>query len=294
MEDVGKMDERLIGLSEKARVLTAALPYIQKYSGKVVVIKYGGHAMVNDELKESVISDILLLKLVGVKVVLVHGGGTEISDMLKKLHIESRFVGGLRYTDDQTIDVVQMVLAGKVNKDLVTLIGKMGGEALGLSGMDGKMIRCKKLSGDVDLGLVGDIIDVNPAPILSALSNGYIPVIATVGVDDVGNVYNINADTAASEIAVALQAENIITLTDILGVMRDVNDKDSLIPEIKLDEISGLIEQGVVSGGMIPKIRSLESAVRRGVKKTVMIDGRTPHSILIEMFSDEGAGTMLV
>ena len=287
------MDARLMGLTEKARVITAALPYIQKYAGKVVVIKYGGHAMVNEELKESVISDILLLKLVGVQVVLVHGGGAEISDMLKRLHMESRFVGGLRYTDGETIDVVQMVLAGKVNKDRVALIGKMGGEALGLSGMDGHMILCKKLAGDVDLGLVGEIVQVNPAPILSALKNGYIPVIATVGVDREGRAYNINADTAASEVAVALQAENILTLTDILGVMRDVNDRTSLIPEIRLNEIDGLVERGIVSGGMIPKIRSLESAVRRGVRKTVMIDGRTPHSILIEMFSDEGAGTMV-
>lgn len=287
------MNQRLIGLSEKAQVLTAALPYIQKYSGKVVVVKYGGHAMVNEALKQSVMSDIILLKLVGVKVVLVHGGGTEISDMLKKLGIESHFVGGLRYTDEDTINVVQMVLAGKVNKDLVTLIGKMGGEAMGLCGVDGKMIRCKKLTGSEDLGFVGDIVSIDPAPINSALDNGYIPVIATVGVDDDGTVYNINADIAAAEIAAALQAENIITLTDILGVMRDVNDKTSLIPEIRLNEIDGLIEEGIVSGGMIPKIRSLENAIRRGVKKTVMIDGRTPHSILIEMFSDEGAGTML-
>ena len=287
------MDERLIGLSEKAQVLTAALPYIQKYAGKVVVIKYGGHAMVNEELKQSVISDILLLKLVGVKVVLVHGGGTEISDMLKKLHIESRFVSGLRYTDGETINVVQMVLSGKVNKDLVTLIGKLGGEAIGLSGMDGNMIRCKKLIANEDLGYVGDIVSVNPAPILSALENGYIPVVATVGVGEDGTVYNINADIAAADIAAALKAENIITLTDILGVMRDVNDKNSLIPEIHLEEIDGLIQQGIVSGGMIPKIRSLESAIRNGVKKTVMIDGRTPHAILIEMFSDEGVGTML-
>lgn len=287
------MNQRLIGLSEKAQVLTAALPYIQKYSGKVVVVKYGGHAMVNETLKQSVMSDIILLKLVGVKVVLVHGGGTEISDMLKKLGIESHFVGGLRYTDEDTINVVQMVLAGKVNKDLVTLIGKMGGEAMGLCGVDGKMIRCKKLTASEDLGFVGDIVSIDPAPINSALDNGYIPVIATVGVDDDGTVYNINADIAAAEIAAALQAENIITLTDILGVMRDVNDKTSLIPEIRLNEIDGLIEEGIVSGGMIPKIRSLENAIRRGVKKTVMIDGRTPHSILIEMFSDEGAGTML-
>lgn len=287
------MDERLIALTQKAEVLTAALPYIQKYSGKIVVIKYGGHAMVNPELKENVMRDILLLKMVGVKIVLVHGGGTEISDMLKRLDIPSHFVNGLRYTDEQTIDVVQMVLAGKVNKDLVTLIGKLGGEALGLSGMDGKMIQCKKHAGDEDLGLVGDIVSVCADPIVSALNNGYIPVISTVGVDENGLVYNINADTAAAEIATALQAENILTLTDILGVMRDVNDKSTLIPEIRISEIDGLIAEGVVSGGMVPKIRSLENAIRRGVRKAVMIDGRTPHAILIEMFSDEGVGTML-
>lgn len=285
------MSERLEGLQRKAEVLTAALPYIQKYSGKVVVIKYGGHAMINEELKASVISDTLLLQLVGVKIVLVHGGGTEISDMCKRLNIESRFVNGLRYTDDQTIDVVQMVLAGKVNKDLVTLIGKLGGEALGLSGMDGRMIRCKRHEG-ADLGLVGDIVSVNPAPIMSALDNGYIPVVSTLGVDDAGTVYNINADTAAAEIATALQAENILTLTDIVGVMRDVNDRDTLIPEIHLNEIDELIGKGVVSGGMVPKVRSLEKAIRRGVRKAVMVDGRTPHAILIEMFSDEGVGTM--
>ncbi len=287
------MDERLLELTRKAEVLTAALPYIQKYSGKIVVIKYGGHAMINPELKENVMRDILLLKMVGVKIVLVHGGGTEISEMLKKLAIPSHFVNGLRYTDAQTIDVVQMVLAGKVNKDLVTLIGKLGGEALGLSGMDGKMIQCKKHCGNEDLGLVGDIVSVCTAPIISALNNGYIPVISTVGVDGEGQVYNINADTAAAEIATALQAENILTLTDILGVMRDVNDKNSLIPEIRLDEIDSLIAEGIVSGGMVPKIRSLENAIRRGVHKAVMIDGRTPHAILIEMFSDEGVGTML-
>ena len=287
------MDERLIALTQKAEVLTAALPYIQKYAGKIVVIKYGGHAMINPELKENVMRDILLLQMVGVKIVLVHGGGTEISEMLKRLDIPSRFVNGLRYTDEQTIGVVQMVLAGKVNKDLVTLIGKLGGEALGLSGMDGKMIQCKKHSDGEDLGLVGDIVTVCATPIISALNNGYIPVISTVGVDDEGRVYNINADTAAAEIATALQAENILTLTDILGVMRDMNDKSTLIPEIRLNEIDSLIEEGVVSGGMVPKIRSLENAIRRGVRKAVMIDGRTPHAILIEMFSDEGVGTML-
>lgn len=287
------MDEKLIALTQKAEVLTAALPYIQKYTGKIVVIKYGGHAMLNPALKENVMRDILLLKMVGVKIVLVHGGGAEISEMLERLDIPTRFVNGLRYTDEQTIDVVQMVLAGRGNKDLVTLIGKLGGEAIGLSGMDGRMIRCKKLESDVDLGLVGDIVSISTGAIVSALDNGYIPVVSTVGVDEEGTVYNVNADIAAAEIATALQAENIVTLTDILGVMRDVNNKDTLIPEIRLDEIDALIEAGVVSGGMVPKVRSLENAIRRGVRKAVMIDGRTPHAILIEMFSNEGVGTML-
>ncbi len=276
----------------KAQVLTAALPYIQKYTGKIVVVKYGGNAMINPDLKRDVMSDIILLSLVGIKVVLVHGGGPEITDMLKKLGIESRFVNGLRYTDESTAEVVQMVLAGKTNKDLVSLIGVLGGKAIGLCGIDGSMIQAKQL--DEELGLVGDITNIDTAPILNALSNGYIPVIATVGVDDKGTVYNINADTAACEIASALKAESLITLTDIRGLMEDVKDENTLIPVVKVDEVETLIQRGIISGGMIPKVQGCEKVVREGVKKAVMIDGRIPHSILIEMFSDEGIGTMFI
>ena len=277
--------------SLKASVLTAALPYIQKYYGKTVVVKYGGNAMVNPMLKKAVMSDIILLSLVGINVVLVHGGGPEISGMLKRLDIPSKFVDGLRYTDEQTVEVVQMVLSGKTNKDLVSLIGQLGGKAIGMCGIDGGMIQAKKLEGDY--GFVGDITEINVAPINHAIHHGYIPVIATVGTDAEGNVYNINADTAAAEIATALQAENIITLTDIRGLLRDVNDDESLIPHITVDEVEGLIDEGIISGGMIPKVQGLEKAVREGVKKAVMIDGRIEHSILIEMFSDEGIGTMI-
>jgi acetylglutamate kinase len=276
----------------KAQVLTAALPYIQKYAGKVVVVKYGGNAMVNGNLKRDVMSDMVLLSLVGIKVVLVHGGGPEISQTLKKLGIESKFIGGLRYTDQETMQVVQMVLAGKTNKDLVSEIGVLGGKAIGMCGIDGRMIQAKKLEGEADLGLVGEIERIDTAPILNALKEGYIPVIATVGVGEGGTVFNINADTAAAEIAAALHAENIIMLTDIRGLMRDVKDENSLISTVRLGEVDGLIGQGVISGGMIPKVQSCELAVRKGVKKAFMIDGRIPHSILIEMFSDEGIGTM--
>ena len=277
--------------SLKAKVLTAALPYIQKYNGKTIVVKYGGNAMIHPELKKAVMSDIILLSLVGINVVLVHGGGPEISGMLKRLDIPSRFVDGLRYTDEETVEVVQMVLSGKTNKDLVSLIGQLGGKAIGMCGIDGGMIQAKKLEGDY--GYVGDITEVNVAPINHAIHHGYIPVIATVGTDAEGNVYNINADTAAAKIATALQAENIITLTDIRGLLRDVNDDESLISHITVDDVQGLVKEGIISGGMIPKVQGLEKAVREGVKKAVMIDGRIEHSILIEMFSDEGIGTML-
>ncbi len=276
----------------KASVLTAALPYIQKYYGKTVVVKYGGNAMIHPELKKAVMSDIILLSLVGIHVVLVHGGGPEISGMLKRLEIPSRFVDGLRYTDAETAEVVQMVLSGKTNKDLVSLIDVLGGKALGLCGIDGGMIKVKKLDGDY--GFVGNITHVDVAPITNAMRQGYIPVIATVGTDENGQTYNINADTAAAEIAAALQAENIITLTDIRGLMRDLNDPESLIPCVHVDEVEKLIEEGIISGGMIPKIKSCETAIRAGVKKAVMIDGRIAHSILIEMFSDEGIGTMFI
>jgi acetylglutamate kinase len=287
------MNYKQISDDIRAQVLTAALPYIQKYSGKVVVVKYGGNAMVNEELKEAVMSDIVLLSLVGIKVVLVHGGGPEISNMLKRLGIESRFIDGLRYTDEKTMEVVQMVLSGKTNKDLVSLIGRLGGKAVGLCGIDGGMIKATKMEGENDLGFVGDITGIETDVIENALKNGYIPVVATVGAGSEGTAYNINADTAATEIASALKAENIITLTDIRGLMRDVSDEKTLIPAVKVEELEGLIKSGVISGGMIPKVKGLEKALREGVKKAVMIDGRVPHSILIEMFSNEGIGTML-
>lgn len=276
----------------QARVLISALPYIQKYTGRVVVVKYGGNAMINPELKKAVMSDIVLLSLIGVRVVLVHGGGPEITETLKALGKQSRFIDGLRYTDAETAEVVQMVLAGKINKDLVSLISQCGGKALGFCGIDGGMIKAKKLDTGKDLGFVGEIVDIDPQPLANAIYNRYIPVIATVGNDDRGQVYNINADTAAAEIAAALGAENLITLTDIRGLMRDMNDPDSMIPEVKLSEVPGLTEQGIISGGMIPKVQSFVKALEDGVKKAVMIDGRIEHSILIEMFSDEGIGTL--
>jgi acetylglutamate kinase len=279
--------------SAKAGVLTAALPYIQKYWGKVVVVKYGGNAMTDEKLKAAVMSDIVLLNLVGIKVVLVHGGGPEITSTLKALGLESRFVGGLRYTDEETAKVVQMVLCGKTNKDLVKLIAACGGKAMGLSGLDGGMIMAKKLEGEIDLGFVGDITRIDAEPILATMNDGYIPVIATVGADEGGQVYNINADTAAAAIAKALRAENIILMTDIQGLMRDVKDATSLIPAVEVGELDALIKQGVATGGMIPKVRCCEDAVLGGVKKAVMIDGRIEHSILLEIFSDEGIGTMI-
>lgn len=287
------MAEKIITDDMKAQVLTAALPYIQKYYGKTVVVKYGGNAMIKPELKKAVMSDIILLSLVGIKIVLVHGGGPEISGMLSRLGIESRFVNGLRYTDKETAEIVQMVLSGKTNKDLVSLIEVSGGKAVGLCGIDGAMIKAEKLDDGFDYGYVGEIVSVDPKPIMKVLEENYIPVVATVGIDDEGQIYNINADTAAAEIAAALKAENIITLTDIPGLLSDVNNPDTLIPEIHVDEVEGFIESGIISGGMIPKMKSCEKAVRSGVKKAVMIDGRIPHSILIEMFSNEGIGTLM-
>ena len=279
---------------DKAQVLIQALPYIQKYSGKIVVIKYGGNAMTNESLKSSVMSDLVLLTLVGVKVVLVHGGGPEISETMKRMGMEPRFVGGLRYTDAETAKVVQMVLAGKTNKDLVALLQRSGGRALGLCGIDGGMIRAKKLEGENDLGFVGEVTGIDPTPILDALRNGYIPVVSTVGCDEEGNVYNINADTAAARIAATLGAENIILMTDIRGLLRDKDDDSTLIPVVNVSEVPYLIRQGIISGGMIPKIECCVEAVRRGVKRAFIIDGRIDHSILIEMLSDEGIGTMFL
>ena len=276
----------------KAQVLNDALPYIQKYHDKIVVIKYGGNAMTSEELKNAVMSDIVLLSLVGIKAVLVHGGGPEISEALKRMQIESRFIGGLRYTDAETAEVVRMVLAGKINKALVSLLEQHGGRALGLCGSDGGMLQVKKLEGEQDLGFVGEITGVKVQPILDALNNGYIPVIATVATDSAGQVYNINADTAAARIASALQAENLILMTDIRGLLRDKDDESTLIPEVQVSEVPHLVKQGIISGGMIPKIECCVEAVRRGVSKTCIIDGRIQHSILIEMLSNEGIGTL--
>lgn len=283
-----------ISNSDKARVLIEALPYLQKYYNKVVVIKYGGNAMKSDELKQAVMSDIVLLSLVGVKIVLVHGGGPEITEMLGKIGKESRFVGGLRYTDEETADIVQMVLAGRINKDLVSLLTSHKGKAMGLCGIDGAMITAKKLVAEQDLGYVGEVERVNVQPILDTLSNGYIPVIATVACDSYGQVYNINADTAAARIAAALGAENLVLMTDIRGLLRDKDDENSLIPVVNVSEVPHLVRQGIISGGMIPKVECCVEAVRRGVHKTFIIDGRIPHSILIEMFSNEGIGTMFI
>lgn len=279
---------------EKAKVLVDALPYIQKYYNKVVVVKYGGNAMLNEELKQAVMSDVVLLSLIGIKVVLIHGGGPEINAMLDRVGIESKFIGGLRYTDEDTADIVQMVLAGKVNKSLVSLLQKHGGKALGFCGTDGGMIDVKKMEGENDLGYVGDIAGINTDPIVNALDNGYIPVIATVAADENGQIYNINADTAAARIASALGAENVILMTDIRGLLRDKDDEETLIPVVQVSEVPYLINQGIISGGMIPKIQCCVEAVRRGVNRAFIIDGRIPHSILIEMLSNEGIGTMFL
>lgn len=279
---------------EKAKVLVDALPYIQKYYNKVVVVKYGGNAMLNEDLKQAVMSDVVLLSLIGIKVVLIHGGGPEINTMLDRVGIESKFIGGLRYTDEDTADIVQMVLAGKVNKSLVSLLQKHGGKALGLCGTDGGMIDVKKLEAENDLGFVGDIVGINTDLIVNALDNGYIPVIATVAADNDGQIYNINADTAAARIASALGAENVILMTDIRGLLRDKDDEETLIPVVQVSEAPYLINQGIISGGMIPKIQCCVEAVRRGVNRAFIIDGRIPHSILIEMLSNEGIGTMFL
>ena len=278
--------------AQRAEVLTQALPYIQKYYNKTVVIKYGGNAMINEELKEQVMQDIVLLHLVGVKVVLVHGGGPEISEMLNKIGKESLFVDGLRVTDKETAEVVQMVLAGKINKSLVNLLNVRGGNAMGISGIDGRLITAEVK--DERLGFVGKITDVNVAPILNLLKHDYIPVVSTVGCDENGNVYNINADTAAARIAGSLKAEAMLSMTDICGLMRDPSDPSTLIPQVVVSEIPEMISEGIIKGGMIPKIACCQEAIRRGVDKVFIIDGRVPHSLLIELFTDEGIGTMFL
>lgn len=277
----------------KAEVLVQALPYLQKYFGKIVVVKYGGNAMVDDAIKNAVMEDIVLLSLVGIRVVLVHGGGPEITEMMDKMGMPARFVDGLRYTDAETIKIVQMVLAGKTNKDLTCRLQQSGGKAIGLCGLDGGMIRATKRISSHDLGYVGEITQVNTQIITDQLENGYIPVVATLGCNDAGNIYNINADTAAAEIASMLGAENLILMTDIRGLLRDKDDPDTLIPVVQISEVPALINSGIISGGMIPKIDSCVEAVRRGVHKSFIIDGRIPHAILIEMMTDEGVGTML-
>ena len=281
-----------INNSQRAEVLITALPYIKEYCGKTVVIKYGGNAMINEELKSAVMGDIVLLSLIGVRVVLVHGGGPEITETLTKMGIESKFINGLRVTDAETAQVVQMVLSGKINKNLVNMLENTGGKAVGLSGVDGHMLEACPVS--EELGFAGEIIKVNTDPIQDVLDKGYIPVISTVGCDNSGNVYNINADTAASKIASALGAASLISMTNICGILRDQNDPSSLIQVIKAKDADKLYEEGIVSGGMIPKVQCCVDAINSGVKKVFIIDGRIPHSIIIEMLTDEGAGTMFV
>lgn len=280
-----------IDIKDRAEVLIQALPYIQNYYGKTVVVKYGGSAMEDDSLKKAVMGDVVLLTLVGVKIVLVHGGGPEISATLKKLGKESVFVGGLRVTDKETVEVAQMVLAGKVNKGLVNLIQNAGGRAVGISGMDGHLIEAQML--DEKLGYVGEIVAIHPEPIKDLLEKGYIPVVSTIGCDKAGNIYNINADTAAAYIAGALSAESLINMTDTKGVLQDATDPQSLIPRLSLGDIPKLRESGVITGGMIPKLECCAHAVEKGANRAFIIDGRVPHAILIEMLTDEGIGTMV-
>ena len=285
------MDEKVTN-AQRAKVLIEALPYIQRYNNKIVVIKYGGNAMINEDLKRAVMGDIVLLSLIGVKVVLVHGGGPEINETLKKMGKESAFIDGLRVTDSETAEVVQMVLAGKISKNLVSLIGSMGGRAIGLSGMDGQMLEAEKLR--EELGFVGEITNVNPQPILDVLDKGYIPVISTIGCDSEGHAYNINADTAAARIAAGLKAESFISMTDIRGILRDPKDEGTLISVVRASEAPELMREGVISGGMIPKVECCIEAIRRGVNRVFIIDGRVPHAILIECLTDEGVGTMFL
>ncbi len=277
---------------ERAKILIEALPYIKEYSGKILLVKYGGSAMTDENLKKAVMGDLVLLSLIGVKVVLVHGGGPEITDMLGKIGKKTQFVDGLRVTDAETADVVQMVLAGKVNKSLVNLLQSLGGKAMGLSGADGGLIRAKQLK--PELGFVGEIESLDVRPVLDLLEGGYIPVISTVGYDADGNVYNINADTAAARIAGMLKAQSFINMTDTAGLLADENDESTLISRIFVSEAQRLIKQGKLSGGMIPKVNCCIEAIRRGVKKVFIIDGRVPHSILIETLTDAGMGTMFV
>lgn len=276
----------------KAEILSQALPYIQKYNNKIVVIKYGGNAMINEELKMNVITDVVLLSEIGVKVILVHGGGPEINETLKKIGKEAKFINGLRYTDEETIDIVQMVLAGKTNKDLVKLIMQKGGNATGISGIDNMLIEAEKYEFEDDLGYVGSVKSIHPHIIMDMLDKGYIPVVASVGMDKDGHTFNVNADTAAAEIASAVGAENMILVSDIPGLLEDKDDENTLLPLVHVYEVNSLMKKGIISGGMIPKVDCCVRAIRQNVKKAVIIDGRIPHSILIEMLSKDGIGTM--
>lgn len=275
---------------QKAEILARALPYIQMYRKKVIVVKYGGNAMINEELKETVMNDLVLLSTIGIHVVLVHGGGPEINKTLERMHMDSKFVDGLRVTDKETAEVVQMVLAGKVNKSLVCQIGNLGGHAIGLCGLDGNMLKCRPAD-DVH-GYVGEITDINMEVVEEAISKNFIPVISTIGYDEDGNCYNINADTVAAAVAGVLQAEALISMTDVVGLLRDKDDESSLIHRVYISDTPALIADGIIGGGMIPKIDSMTEALRRGVKKAFIIDGRVPHSILMELLTDEGMGTM--
>ena len=280
------MKERTI-----ADVLTEAQPYMKKYTGKTVVVKYGGNAMIDEHLKDAVMEDIILMNMLGIKTILVHGGGPEINHLLKRVGKEARFVNGLRYTDAETMEVVQMVLAGKINKDLVARLCARNGKAIGLCGVDAGMIRCRKHM-EEDLGFVGDIVSVNTFPIEQALESGLIPVIATIGADDEGQTYNINADTAAAAIAISIGACKLVSLTDIPGLLMDKDDESTLIHEVKISSVPKLVAQGVITGGMLPKISCCVDSIAKGVKEAVIIDGRKEHAILLEMFSDLGNGTL--
>ena len=281
-------------LNERAEILVQSLPYIQHYNGKIIVVKYGGNAMISDELRETVINDIVLMKCIGFKPIVVHGGGPYISSFLDRLGEKSEFINGLRYTDKKTMEVVQMVLGGKVNKDLVTLIEKAGGKSIGLCGLDGSLLKAKKLESEVDLGYVGEVTSVNTEAVTMALDAGYIPVIGSMAIGEDGNdLYNINADTCAAKIASALKAEKLILLTDVAGVLKDPKDPTSLLSVLRLHEIPKLTLQGVIKGGMIPKIQCCVESVRMGVERAHIIDGRVPHALLLELFSNDGIGTMI-
>ncbi len=277
--------------AEKAEVLVSALPYIRRYNGEIVVIKYGGSAMTDEKLKMQVMEDIVLLHLIGVRVVLVHGGGPEITELMGKLGKKPEFVDGLRVTDRETVDIAQMVLAGKINKTLVNLLEMKGGTAMGISGMDGRLLEAEMK--DPKLGYVGEITKVNIGPVLDLLEKGYIPVVSTIGCDRAGNAYNINGDTAAARVAGALGAKRFILMTDVRGILKDQGDPDSLIPEVSLEETDTLFESGIISGGMVPKVKCSIDAIERGVHKVIIMDGRVPHAILMELLTNEGAGTMI-